>query len=99
MFGKSLLDDINQIANAVRVCTLSKGKETAEEAFLEKMFLAFPKETQMEVLIHSSQSKKILYEKCQCMLVLVKLHPEVIREENGVSFFIICILNTSEAIC
>jgi hypothetical protein len=117
-----LQEDISDIANAVRLCTLSKGKETVEQQFLQEVFSTLPKgaavllrilgsrrkmspsihlsilgflllniinylyctDVQMEVLIQCSRQTTVLFEKCQCMLLLVKLHPDIINQKNGV---------------
>ncbi|ODN04987.1 Integrator complex subunit 10 [Orchesella cincta] len=83
MFPMEIIEEVNEIANAVKAVTLSTMKESDEEIFLNKVFNSLPVGMRMEVLMHRSEHTPILLEKCQSVLLMVKLFPDVVNQHGG----------------
>ncbi|CAL8090047.1 unnamed protein product [Orchesella dallaii] len=83
MFPMEIIEEVNEMANAVKAVTLSTVKESQEEIFLNKVFNSLPVAMRMEVLMHRSEHTPILLEKCQSVLLMVKLFPDVVNQHGG----------------
>jgi len=50
-------------------------------------YVIFYLEIQMEILIRRSEQSPVVFEKCQYMLLLVKLYPETVNQHGVTTYF------------
>ncbi|CAG7716412.1 unnamed protein product, partial [Allacma fusca] len=86
-FPEGMDSEITAMADAVRNSHMTRAKETEEQIFLNKIFDALSKNFQMEVLLSRTEKTVVHYEKCQIMLLLVKLFPDTVNQHGAELLF------------